>query len=92
MLYTIDEKDNLNPLEDTLYEQRLNSRNNNENVSNTGVIKLITQRTLDIDQKICIGIWFNNLAFFIGNEKAPSLYILSENSSLKFHIDSTYHG
>ena len=86
MLYTIDEEDNLNPLEDTLYEQRLNSRNNNENVSNTGVIKLITQRTLDIDQKICIGIWFNNLAFFIGNEKAPSLYILSENSSLKFQV------
>ena len=86
MLYTIDEKGNLNPLEDTLYEQRLNSRNNKVNVNNTGVIKLITQRTLNIDQKICIGIWFNNLAFFIENEKVPSLYILSENSSLKFQV------
>ena len=85
MLYTIDEEDKLTPLEDTLYEQRLNSRNNNI-IKNTGIIKLITQRTLDIDQKICIGIWFDNLAFFIENERGPSLYILPEMSSLKFQL------
>ena len=64
MLYTIDEEDKLTPLEDTLYEQRLNSRNNNNIIKNTGIIKLITQRTLDIDQKICIGIWFDNFSIF----------------------------